>query len=602
MASLPTAGTATVYSPFFFNTPSTFSLSPCQFFPKTPRFLSHEKPKRRTVVSCKAIGGDQNPTTNPQNGETSPGKFDRRNVLLGLGGLYSASNLVIPPLTFANPVSVPDLSSCSDASLPAGVTPTNCCPPSATKVIDFELPSSPVMRTRPAAHLVDKEYIAKYSKAIELMKALPEDDPRNFMQQANVHCAYCDSAYEQEGFPEEKVDVHFSWIFFPFHRFYLYFFEKILGKLINDPTFALPFWNYDSPDGMTIPTMFTDTNSSLYDPLRDALHQPPTIMDLNYFGPSTETTQNDQQQISYNLTTMYKQMVSCSKNAELFFGQAYRAGDDQPNGAGAIENIPHTPVHIWTGDRNQPNGENMGRFYSAGRDPIFYCHHANVDRLWNIWKTLGGKRRDPTDKDWLNASFVFYNENAQLVRVKIKDSVDTTKLGYTYQDVPIQWQKAKPTPRNTKVAGKLSKAGVAIAPEIPPASEVFPTVLDRVVKAMVKRPKKKRSKKDKEEEEEVLVVDGIELEKDVYSKFDVFINDDEESECSPDKTEFAGSFAHIPMKLAPGKKRNLSLRFGITELLEDLGVEDDDSLLVTLLPKAATGLVTIGGVKIEFSA
>ena len=30
-------------------------------------------------------------------------------------------------------------------------------------------------------------------------------------------------------------------------RFYLYFHERILGKLIGDDTFALPFWNWTRP-------------------------------------------------------------------------------------------------------------------------------------------------------------------------------------------------------------------------------------------------------------------------------------------------------------------------------------------------------------------
>ncbi|KAH1055296.1 hypothetical protein J1N35_033361 [Gossypium stocksii] len=89
--------------------------------------------------------------------------------------------------------------------------------------------------------------------SMERMKALPVDDPRNFMQQANIHCAYCNGAYGQVGFPDQKLEVHYWWLFFPFHRMYLYFFERILGKLIGDPDFTMPFWNWDSPCRMTMP-------------------------------------------------------------------------------------------------------------------------------------------------------------------------------------------------------------------------------------------------------------------------------------------------------------------------------------------------------------
>lgn len=286
----------------------------------------------------------------------------------------------------AAPIAPPDLSKCGPANLPAGAVPINCCPPPDTKIIDFELPSSSTpCRVRPAAHLVD-EYIAKYNKAYELMKALPDDDPRSFKQQANVHCAYCDGAYDQaaSGFLKMEIQIHGSWLFFPFHRYYVYFHEKILGSLIGDPTFALPFWNWDAPAGMQMPSMFANPDSSLHDKLRDAKHQPPYLLDLNY--NLVDSNLPAQQQYTSNLTTMYRQMVSGAKTATLFLGSPYRAGDVANPGAGTLEYVPHGPVHFFAGDRSQPNVENMGNFYSAARDPIFFAHHSNCDRLWTYGK------------------------------------------------------------------------------------------------------------------------------------------------------------------------------------------------------------------------
>ncbi|KAM3750139.1 hypothetical protein ACB098_04G014800 [Castanea mollissima] len=580
------------------------SLSP--FFPKKthlsklPKRIHHLAP---SVVSCKAQNDDQK----GQQQQSPLEMFDRRDVLIGLGGLYGATNLYNDdPFAMAAPVSAPALTKCSKADLPAGAKPVNCCPPSSTKIIDFKRPpqNSP-LRVRPAAHLVDKEYIAKYSQAIKLMKALPANDPRNFTQQANVHCAYCDGAYDQVGFPDLEVQVHNSWLFYPFHRYYLYFYEKILGKLIDDPTFALPFWNWDSPSGMKMPAMLADPKSPLYDTYRNAKHQPPTLLDLDYSG--TDESTRSQDQLSSNLTVMYRQMVSNGKNPKLFFGNAYRAGSDPDPGAGSIENIPHGPLHLWCGDTTQPNLEDMGNFYSAGRDPIFFSHHSNVDRMWTIWKTLGGKKRsDPKDKDWLNTTFLFYDENAQAVRVKVKDCLEPTNLNYVYQDVEIPWLKSKPKPRKskTKKVAKLFQlgggVGVAQAAETSSSSVKFPVVLDKVISTVVSRPKKKRSKDEKEDEEEVLVVEGIQFERDAAVKFDVYVNDEDDSPSRPDKTEFAGSFVNVPHRHNHTKKMNTCLNLGITELLEDLDAEDDDSVVVTLVPRFGKGLATIGGIKIEF--
>jgi len=187
-------------------------------FPKTHRVSRVKKPNRPNIpiVSCKSGKNDheQNPAT-------------RRDLLIGLGGLYGATSLS-DPFAYANPIAPPDITQCELVPLPSDSDPSNCCPPTSTKIKNFEFPSaSSPMRIRPAAHLVDKAYVAKYAKAIALMKSLPDDDPRSFKNQANVHCAYCDGAYHQAGFPDLELQIHFSWLFFPWHRFYLYYFVRI---------------------------------------------------------------------------------------------------------------------------------------------------------------------------------------------------------------------------------------------------------------------------------------------------------------------------------------------------------------------------------------
>ncbi|GFQ02540.1 aureusidin synthase, partial [Phtheirospermum japonicum] len=464
----------------------------------------------------------------------------------------------------------------------------NCCPPPSARIVDFKFPPPPATPARPpAAHLADDAYVAKFNRALELMRALPDDDPRSFKQQANVHCAYCDGAYDQAGFPNLELQVHNSWLFFPFHRYYLYFFERILGKLIDDPTFTMPFWNWDSPAGMSIPLMYTNPSSALFDQLRDQAHQPPAVVDLN-FSSSDDTTGKDQR-MRRNLTIMYRQMVSNSKTPRLFFGSPYRRGDEPNPGSGSIENIPHGPVHVWTGDSTQPNLENMGNFYSAGRDPIFYGHHSNIDRLWSVWKTLGGRRQDITDPDYLDASFLFYDENGQMVRVRTRDCLDHTKLGYVYQDVEIPWLNSKPKPRVSSALRKLKKLGKANAAKLD----------GRFLKVMVKRPKNKRSKREKDEVEEILVIDGIELDRDVYAKFDVYINDEDDKISTEDNTEYAGSFANVPHKHKKhGKKIKTQLRLSISDIMDELDADDDDSVLVTLVPTNAGDAITIRGIKI----
>jgi polyphenol oxidase len=251
----------------------------------------------------------------------------------------------------------------------------------------------------------------------------------------------------------------------------------------------------------------------------------------------------------------------------------------------------------------------MGNFYSAGRDPIFFSHHSNVDRLWSVWKTLGGKRADFTDSDWLDSGFLFYDENANMVRVKVRDCLDTKKLGYVYQDVDIPWVSHKPTPRRAKEAIKKivhKLHGVAHAAETSTKAVVgaqFPISLASKISIAVARPQqKKRSQKEKDHEEEVLVIEGIEFDRDVGVKFDVYVNDEDDLPSGPDKSEFAGSFVSVPHRHKHTKKINTILRLGLTDLLEDLEAEDDETVVVTLIPRYGAEQVKIGGIKIEFAS
>ena len=122
------------------------------------------------------------------------------------------------------------------------------------------------------------------------------------------------------------------------------------------------------------------------------------------------------------------------------------------------------------------------------------------------------------------------------------------------------------------------------------------------MRVLVSRPKKSRSQSEKDDEEEILVIDGIEVDREAFVKFDVFINDEDEKVIRPDNSEFAGSFVNVPRKSKSGAKTKTFLRLGITELLEDLDAEDDESVVVTFVPRQGSSNVTINGATIEFDS
>ncbi|KAG4940905.1 hypothetical protein JHK87_044776 [Glycine soja] len=87
---------------------------------------------------------------------------------------------------------------------------------------------------------------------------------------------------------------------------------------------------------------------------------------------------------------------------------------------------------------------------------------------------------------------------------------------------------------------------------------------------------------------------------DKYVKFDVHIDDDEDNLSEPDQTEFVGTFVNLFH--GQGHNINTSFKVGISKVLECLEAEEDDVVLVTLVPKVGKGDVIIGGIKIAFYA
>ncbi|CAN1121263.1 Polyphenol oxidase latent form, chloroplastic [Linum perenne] len=584
---------------------------------KKPSFTFPTPNKSRLInVTCKSSSSSGNNNVDQMMNQS------RRDLLLGLGGagLYGASALTDPfSAAFARPIDGPSMDVCKLAA--AGTIEIQCCPPAFAgrefKNYQHPNPSDP-MRIRRAAHLAgqDKEWLAKYKLAIKRMKCLPDEDPRSFVQQARVHCAYCNGSYVQANNTNIGFQVHYSWFFLPFHRMYLHFYERILGSLIGDPTFALPFWNWDHEDGMDIASMFVDRESPIYDGLRNQIHMPPNKpIDLNWDRKTEDKPTS--QIVAENYGSIYNRMVSGAKRRVEFYGAKYRANDPVPvRATSGTSELLHNPAHLWVGTQGGL-GEDMGHFYSAGRDPIFYVHHCNVDRMWNIWKSIGQFRFDFDDYDYLNTSFLFYDENKDLIKIKVKDVLDNKPMRFDYEERPLPWRNARPTPTAANAARTATSSVFVtersanaenVGPKTVDPSKItslssFPVELNKVISVMVSRPKTGRTQREKVGTSEILVVDGIEIDGDKVVSFDVVVNDDPDNPSGPTRSEWAGNFLNIPhVHDHGGKKFITALRMDITDLLEDIGAENDTELRVTLVPKISDGPLIIGGVRIELSS
>ena len=276
------------------------------------------------------------------------------------------------------------------------------CAPSPGTAVDFVVPNSPNIARKSVAELTASE-VARLRLAYQKLRDLTvsdPSDPRGWMQQAHVHCWMCGG---------NGGDIHGSWTFLPWHRAYLYFHERILGKLLNDNSFRLPFWSWDDNNYRNLPAIYRPAQvgsvaNSLYDAKRskDAVNGKSMP---SYIFPAQQNPMN-------------------AGNFAVFGGG--------PHSGGTLEAGPHNAIHSWAGTQDDPFAD-MGNLSLAAQDPLFYAHHCNIDRLWaEFLRRNPVAHANPTDPEFLTRSFSFFDENKQLVNIRVQDLLDPVPLGFSY--------------------------------------------------------------------------------------------------------------------------------------------------------------------------
>ena len=281
------------------------------------------------------------------------------------------------------------------------------------------------------------------------MQARPASDPTSWTFQSAIHGAY---AAPPPGADWNQCQ-HQGWFFLPWHRMYLYFFERIVRAAVvaagGPADFAIPYWNYGKPfPGNTIPIGFR--TATLPDGTANPLFLPSprrraSLMSGGQLNPSVTSPANALSQTAFTSPAMG---FGGGKVGPQHFGNFANTG--------ALEQTPHNDIHVALVGAN-PVGQCQGGFMidpnCAALDPIFWLHHSNIDRLWNVWLASGGGRVNPPDTSWRNASFVFYDETGAEVTMTAEAVLDSAaQLGYVYDDVPSV-EMAPPAPEDAPAPG-----------------------------------------------------------------------------------------------------------------------------------------------------
>ncbi|MCJ1424292.1 hypothetical protein MMC29_002179 [Sticta canariensis] len=144
-----------------------------------------------------------------------------------------------------------------------------------------------------------------------------------------------------------------------------------------------------------------------------------------------------------NLTSALREAfyrVIVMPNYETFSNSSFNNGNPVP-AWDSIEAL-HGLIHGLCGGAiiNGTGYGHMAQVPVAAFDPIFWLHHCNVDRLFAIWQAIHPKEQSP--EYWFASSEDARKDLKPFRKDKAgtywnsDDVYDTTKLGYTYSDLP----------------------------------------------------------------------------------------------------------------------------------------------------------------------
>jgi len=255
----------------------------------------------------------------------------------------------------------------------------------------------------------------------------------NYAQQHALHCSESSAQYPQ---------VHWGWNFLPWHRGYIFFLERILANIlstqfnVDGSTFAFPYWDWiqhkEIPNtrlrkelGLASPLWGYDRtqenmvnndnlgfdNLALFDGNRGPSIEKPEM------SPQNEVSQDSKDHVEETIFYMGQDYVNymLSVPFEQFAG---RPGIDRSN-QGLLEQGPHNDGHDWVGTRFGIN-RNMGKLRYAALDPIFFMHHANIDRIWSLYRQ---PQPDPDTSGWGKTVYRFTDIDGSDVCVSISDII-----------------------------------------------------------------------------------------------------------------------------------------------------------------------------------
>jgi tyrosinase len=433
------------------------------------------------------------------------------------------------------------------------------------------------------------------------MQELAQTEPSNGANWVNQAAIHERRGQSVPGRIENQCQ-HASWFFLPWHRMYLYWFEQIIRSQLGEDAggWALPYWNYTTSKvagHQSLPPAFRERS------LPDGKENPLFIEERQSFP--LDVNAGDALSAAAVQTTSAKREAVFSRPAIGTTG-GFGGGRTDPlfhhgtggRGAGTLEAVPHGSVHTAVGGE----GGFMSAFSTAALDPIFWLHHANLDRLWEEWRRDPGAGHppgaNPTDPDWLAMRFEFVDPGGGRQETAVSDVLDIeAQLGYTYSHLLAPPPAPSPAPPR-RMAMVDDEANPEHPPELVGSSEAPVTLEGRTTGARLavsppSGPAARTARSGEGPAATYLNIENVRGEANPGLLYGVYLNLPEGEAAEPDSGSFVGTISLFGVESSQlddedeEAPHGLHYVFDVSEQVESLreqGRWDPERLDVTFSP------------------
>lgn len=202
----------------------------------------------------------------------------------------------------------------------------------------------------------------------------------------------------------DRNAAHSGPVFLPWHRFMLLLLELQFQRVLGNPDFGLPYWDW-AADGdlpraqqLAAPLWRTTGIGGSGTPVNTGPFTEDVFrvrVESDALGSLRSTDRGLRRSLGVDVLTLPNTTQVMAALVLTSYDEAPwdRSSNGMRNRLEGWRPIPgpglHNRVHVWVGGDMAPA--------TSPNDPVFYLNHCNVDRIWEGWQARHGRGCQPAD-------------------------------------------------------------------------------------------------------------------------------------------------------------------------------------------------------------